>query len=70
MERRAAREADARDRDRGRRPRNGPRLSTAARRAEVERLVAEGMTAAQIAFTLGVHYDTVRRDLGRKTTPA
>jgi hypothetical protein len=65
----AARDAAGRDRDRGWRPRTGPRLKTEARRAEVERLAAGGMTAAQIAFTLGVHYDTVRRDLGRKTTP-
>jgi hypothetical protein len=66
----AARDAAGRDRDFGRKPREGPRLDTTDRRAEVERLDREGMSAAQIAFTLGVHYDTVRRDVGRKSTPA
>lgn len=65
----SARDAAGRDRDFGRKPRAGPHLSTVDRRAEVDRLAAEGMSARQIAFALGVHYDTVRRDLGRKISP-
>lgn len=64
-----AREQAGRDIAKGRRPRNGHELTADARRVEVQRLDEEGLSARQIAFSLGVHYDTVRRDLGRKTTP-
>lgn len=65
-----ARDDAGRDRDRGRLPRAGPKLDTPTRRAEVERLDAEGMSVAQIAFTLGVHYNTIRRDLGKMPMPS
>lgn len=57
-----ARDAAGRDRDRGERPRE---LGDTDRRAEIERMAGRGMSARQIAFTLGVGYNTVRRDLGR-----
>lgn len=61
-----ARAANGRDPEFGRPCLNGGSLTKRERQARVLELTAEGMTARNVARVLGVHYDTVRRDLGRR----
>jgi ATP/maltotriose-dependent transcriptional regulator MalT len=61
-----ARHEAGRDIELGRRPRNGRELPADARRAEVHRLAADGVSARQIAVSLQLSESTVRRDLGTK----
>lgn len=43
-----------------------PTMTAAERQEKARRMKDQGMSAKRIALVLGVHYDTVRRDLGKK----
>lgn len=64
---RHARARRALDPDTGEDPLEVPTLSAAERQEKARRMKDQGMSAKRIALVLGVHYDTVRRDLGRKS---
>lgn len=63
---RHARAKRALDPDTGQDREEVPSMSAAERAEKARRMKDQGMSAKRIALVLGVHYDTVRRDLGKK----
>lgn len=54
------------DPDTGQEREEVPSMTAAERAEKARRMKDQGMSAKRIALVLGVHYDTVRRDLGKK----
>lgn len=63
---RKAREEAGRETETGRPLRNGRELTHDERHAEIERLLADGLSARQVARALRLSYSTVLRDIGTK----